>query len=98
MLTLPIKRRWLDAILEKDTKKRKDEEYRADSRYYDARIGRWQLMPVTIRLRAGYRMDSPAALAVVIPVKRMAPARPEWGLDAEFFGWVLTILDVKRER
>lgn len=61
MLTLPIKRKWFDMIMD-GTKK---EEYREKNRYY---MTRFKNLPRTmidgkaqafIALRAGYRADSP---------------------------------------
>ncbi len=94
MLTLPIKKKWYDMI----RAGKKLEEYRANTPYYAARFRKYEGEPVGIILRNGYRLDSPAILAEVVP-KRRKGAKPEWGGNPEETCWVLQILafvEVKR--
>ena len=89
MLTLPIKESWLRKIWRLE----KMEEYRADNAYYDARLLRYRDQVMTLRLRAGYRMDAPAVVCAVIP-RRRRMGRPEGGAP-EKPCWVLVILGIQ---
>ncbi len=87
MLTLPIKGEWYGMILHGE----KLEEYRADTPYYAARFARYENQPLRLRLRNGYRANSPTLEAVVVP-RRRAGARPEWGArNPVEVCWVLEI-------
>lgn len=89
MLTLPIKRKWFDMIC----KCQKREEYREPTEYWEKRLwgavrnyhgchGQvYQIFP--IKIRAGYRADSPTALLWVhfgTPAVGFEPKRPGSGL------------------
>lgn len=87
MLTLPIKKKWYDMIRGNE----KFEEYRADTPYYAARFSRYEGQAIRIRLRNGYRANSPTLEAVVVP-RRQKGARPEWGGNPREKCWVLEIL------
>ena len=81
MLTLPIKRKWLDMIASGE----KGEEYRALTPYYDARFTNMPKFLVNgmlqsyVRLRAGYRKDSPSL--VIQCWIDTGTGRPEWGAE-----------------
>lgn len=90
MLTLPIKKRWFGMIRSGE----KLEEYRADTPYYAARFARYRGTPVNVRLRNGYRADSPTLEALVRPMLRKG-AKPEWGGDPDKVCWVLEIWAVR---
>lgn len=81
MLTLPIKRKWLDMIASGEKK----EEYRDLTSYYDTRFsnvvkfmddGKQQFY---VLLRAGYRKDSPH-IAVECWLD-IGEGQPEWGAE-----------------
>ena len=81
MLTLPIKKKWLDMILSGEKK----EEYREMKPYFSTRFRNvwgypayWQ-EPRQIRLRSGYSTDSPSA--VVACTLSTGKGRPEWGAE-----------------
>ncbi len=86
MLTLPIKGKWYGMILRIE----KLEEYRADTPYYAARFARYEGQPLRLRLRNGYRADSPTMEAVVVP-RRRTGAKPEWGGNPAEMCWALEI-------
>lgn len=98
MLTLPIKRKWFDAIC----KCQKREEYREPSEYWRVRFDKarrkyccgqvFEVFPVQIR--AGYRADSPTAKLWVHCIYGKGGAR-EWGADPEKEYLVLQILHVE---
>lgn len=87
MLTLPIKKKWFDMILSGE----KREEYRDDTLHYrrlfEKRIG----IPTRIRLRNGYRLDSPTLECTVVPDR--GSGRLEWGAPEGWRGFVLAIQD-----
>lgn len=90
MLTLPIKGKWLNMICSGE----KGEEYRAITSRYKTMFknaaeranagGKFW-----VRLRNGYRLDSPSILALVSC--HVGPGRPEWGAEAGVDYHVLTI-------
>lgn len=97
MLTLPIKKEWLDMILSGEKK----EEYRAITRYWTKRFQSIILLdahglPVrqsrVIKLRAGYRKDSPAAKVRVTISKGFG--NPAWGAIPGVTYWKLRIEEV----
>lgn len=90
MLTLPIEAKWFNMIRSLE----KWEEYRADTPYYSARFKRYEGQAIRVRLRNGYRAESPTLEAVVVPRHR-AGAKPEWGGDPDKVYWVLEILAVR---
>ena len=81
MLTLPIKRKWLDMIASGE----KGEEYRALTPYYNERFANVPKflengeLQSYIRLRAGYRPDSPSL--VIQCWIDTGTGRPEWGAE-----------------
>lgn len=81
MLTLPIKRKWLDMIASGEKK----EEYRDLTSYYDTRfsnVGKFMdrgKQQFYVMLRAGYRKDSPHI--VVECWLDIGEGRPEWGAE-----------------
>ena len=92
MLTLPIKKQWLDMILSGEKK----EEYRAVTPYWTRRFQRVLLFGErTIKLRAGYSKTSPEAI-VRFSLKR-GTGKPEWGADPGTEYWVLTIKEVIKQ-
>ena len=91
MLTLPIKRKYFDMI-ENDIK---GEEYRDTKPYYDARFRKLNF-PITLRLRAGYRKDSPLMECVVRIT--LGVGREDWGAVPGKVYYVLKILEHKRVR
>lgn len=89
MLTLPIKRKWFDMIASGE----KLEEYREIKPYYTARFG-LLYRPLIIRLRAGYRADSPLLECKV--VVHTWQGRPEWGAVPGVNYYVLRINSAER--
>lgn len=81
MLTLPIKRKWLDRIACGEKK----EEYRDLTDYYDIRFSRAPKfmengkLQFYVRLRAGYRADSPSL--VILCWLDVGEGKPEWGAE-----------------
>lgn len=79
MLTLPIKRKWYDMIASGEKK----EEYRCLTPYYCKRFANLQLFweggkpQFYVRLRAGYRKDSPQM--VIVCWIDIGQGKPEWG-------------------
>lgn len=84
MLTLPIKKKWFDMILNGEKK----EEYREIKPYYTSRFRKlWQGSLIggrakrEILFRNGYRKDSPILKAVCTIDTGFG--KPEWGADPE---------------
>lgn len=81
LLTLPIKKKWLDMIASGEKK----EEYRDITDYYDVRFtGAHKFMEdgkpqFYVRLRAGYKSDSPSL--VILCWLDVGPGKPEWGAE-----------------
>ena len=79
MLTLPIKQKWFDMIASGE----KREEYRAINPYYTIRFSNAPRFLANgkehfyVRLRAGYRMDSPTM--IVACWLDIGNGKPEWG-------------------
>ncbi len=98
MLTLPIKKKWLDMILSGEKK----EEYRAITRYWTKRFQSIVLvdnygLPLRsqsriIKLRAGYSKNAPEAKVIVSISK--GTGKSEWGAEPGTVYWVLTIEEV----
>lgn len=92
MLTLPIKKKWLDMILSGEKK----EEYRDLTPYWTKRFTRiLQFGERTIKLRAGYSKTAPEAI-VRISLKT-GTGKSEWGADPGTEYWVLTIKEVIKQ-
>lgn len=87
MITLPIKKKWFDMILSG----KKKEEYRKISPHYASLFNKYKGVPVRIRFRNGYRLDSPTLECTVIP--RIGYGREEWGAEANKGYYVLDIHD-----
>ena len=97
MLTLPIKKQWFDMIANGEKK----EEYREITPYYEKRfitaglLDFWtdDHMPTgsryPIRLRNGYRLDSPMIEAIVSLT--IGGGKPEWGAEPNKTYYVLHI-------
>lgn len=81
MLTFPIKKKWFDMILDGD----KREEYLDITPYYDARFTHAPRVYINgsphfyVRLRAGYRKDSPSL--VILCWLDTGEGKPEWGAE-----------------
>lgn len=75
MITLPIKKKWFDMIVSGEKK----EEYRSITPYYISRFEKYYEKRITIRLRNGYRKDSPTVICEVIPCVKTG--HPEWGAE-----------------
>lgn len=79
MLTLLIKKKWLDMILSGE----KQEEYREIKPYYSSRFRSVWGYPAywgeehEIRFRSGYRPESPTVIAMC--TLSSGQGRPEWG-------------------
>ena len=95
ILNLTIKRKWLDMIVSGE----KREEYRAPSCPQLRTTGLYKQMScarneLRALYRAGYRMDSPAALvevvAVISPLPKTTPIHPEWG-EPELPHWTIVL-------
>lgn len=87
MLTLPIKRKWLDMI-RKGTKK---EEYRDLTSYYHQRFRGSVGETITLRLRNGYSSESPTVeIKAAVLIGR---GKKEWGADPDKEYYVLRILE-----
>lgn len=99
MITLPIKKKWLDMIISGEKK----EEYRERKPYYTSRFRTlWEhagiygtQTPRQIKLRAGYRSDSPTITVTV--TLRIGEGRPEWGAEPNKKYYILDILDYEEE-
>ena len=91
MITLPIKKQWFDMILSGEKK----EEYRDYTQYYLSRFGAYFGKQITIRLRNGYRKDSPSAICKVIP--HYKTGRAEWGAETGTKYITLEIQSVRLE-
>lgn len=91
MITLPIKKQWFDMILSGEKK----EEYRDYTQYYLSRFGTYFEKRITIKLRNGYRKDSPSAICEVIPC--IKTGRAEWGAEPNKKYITLEIKSVKME-
>lgn len=108
MLTLPIKRKWFDMIVNGEKK----EEYRDIKPYYDSRLltmfgciivnGKLlqNIMPEIARepeqkimFRNGYSKNSPSCIALCR--LQMGKGRPEWGANPDKDYYILKILEVK---
>lgn len=86
MLTLPIKKKWFDMIISGE----KNEEYRDNTPYWGARLNKFVgSPPQMIRLRNGYRKDSPAV--IILASVDFRYGRKEWGGDPYTPCFVLTI-------
>ncbi|MDD2462488.1 MAG: hypothetical protein PHI97_00660 [Desulfobulbus sp.] len=88
MLTLPINRIWFDKIASRE----KPEEYRKISPYYAARFDKHEGSPFPLRLRAGYRADSP--LLECVARANQGEGRVEWGAEPGVQYYVLALSDV----
>lgn len=81
MLTLPIKRKWMDMIASGEKK----EEYRDFTDYYDIRFTNtpkfWEegKLQFYVKLRAGYRADSPSL--VIQCWLDVGEGKIEWGAE-----------------
>lgn len=90
MLTLPIKKCWFDMILSSEKK----EEYRAITPYYDSRLHKLCGNPfVIIRLRNGYRADSPT-LDCRVFIRRGLEGNPAWGAEKGVKYYNIQILEI----
>lgn len=93
MLTLPIEKQWFDMILDGD----KQEEYRDITPYYDARFTNAPrfyydgLSCFYVRLRAGYRKDSPSL--VIRCWLDTGKGKPEWGAEPDKVYYRLHIVE-----
>lgn len=89
MLTLPIKRKWLDMIIAGV----KLEEYRDYTPYYISRIGH---LPKNkeIMLRNGYTLDSPSC--IIITDIYLGFGLQEWGVNPDILCFVIKINNVKQ--
>ena len=94
MLTLPIKGRWYQMILDRI----KREEYRDDTPYYAARFERYEGKLVPVRLRNGYSKTSPSAICEIIPTRRAGRHNPMWGGEPSKTCWVLSIISIREEQ
>lgn len=102
MLTLPIKRQWYDMIVSGQ----KLEEYREPD-YWLPRlkkeaikqfgIGKTGFDGVKVRIRAGYRVDSPTAI-LTLEYAVLAPGFAEWGAVPGVEYLVLRIRKVEQLR
>lgn len=97
MLTLPIKKKWFDMILDGE----KTEEYRDITKYYISRLARYISKPfmpdedkerLFVVFRNGYRKDSPSF--VVRCTVRIGKGKTEWGAEKGEEYFVLDIEDV----
>lgn len=88
MLTLPINRIWFDKIASGE----KLEEYRKISPYYAARFDKHEGRPFPLRLRAGYRADSP--LLECVAKASQGEGRGEWGAEPGVQYYVLALREV----
>lgn len=100
MLTLQIKKKWLDMILSGE----KTEEYRTITHYWTKRFKNILLLnsqgipigvPRMIKLRAGYRKNAPEAKVRVSISK--GTGKPEWGAEPGTVYWILTIKEVVKQ-
>ena len=91
MTTLPNKKQWFDMIVSGEKK----EEYRDYTPYYLSRFGAYFEKRITIRLRNGYRADSPSAICEVIP--HYKTGRTEWGAEPNKNYITLQIVSAKQE-
>lgn len=88
MITLPIKRRWFDMIISG----RKLEEYRSLSPHYASYFYKYKNKVISVKLRNGYKKNSPYAVVIVIPT--VGKGRTEWGAEVGKKYWVLKIIQV----
>ena len=98
MLTLPIKKKWMDMILSGEKK----EEYRELKPYYMHRFNRLWLGSLIgfkakrkIRFRNGYRRNAPSFIAVC--TLDIGEGRPEWGAQRGKDYYILKIVEVMNE-
>ena len=97
MLTLPIKKKWFDMILSGE----KTEEYREIKPYYSTRFRNVWGYPAywgeerKIKLRNGYRSDSPAFTAVC--TLSCMRGKPKWGAEPGKKCYVLRIVRIEEE-
>lgn len=102
MLTLPIKKKWYDMILDRQKKA----EYREDNDYYRSRFSKLFNMSdealsstagqntARIKLRNGYGPDAPAL--IITCILQRGQGRPEWGAEPGKTYLVLHILAVEK--
>jgi len=90
VLTFPIKHEWLD-LIERGIKK---EEYRADTPYYESRLGPYLGQEIECALRNGYSATSPT-LKVKVRVEKGA-GNPDWGAEPGVTYFKLVILEMRR--
>ena len=93
MLTLPIKKKWLDMILSGEKK----EEYREIKPYWNKRFksqGYPDTANMIVKLRAGYRKNAPAAKVIVIVTK--GTGREEWGAVPGVVYYKLAIKEISK--
>lgn len=95
MLTLPIKKKWFDMILDGE----KTEEYRDITKYYLSRLSRYISKPfmpdedkerIFVVFRNGYRKDSPSFVARC--TVRVGIGLSKWGAEK---GKEYIILDIE---
>ncbi len=99
MLTLPIKKKWFDMILNGEKK----EEYREIKPYYAIRFQHlWQGSLIDgeatreICFRNGYSSNSPSFIATCS--LSIGTGKKEWGAEPEELYYVLKILEVEEVR
>lgn len=99
MLTLPIKKKWLDMILSGEKK----EEYREVKPYYDTRFA--NLFPFgpsfddykeKIMFRNGYSKDSPQFTAIC--TFDIGMGKQEWGAEAGKNYYILKICEIVEKK
>lgn len=89
MLTLPIKKKWFDMIVNGQ----KHEEYRDVTPYYNSRFERYEEKEIEIMLRNGYSKSSPSVIVRCIPSIQYGGVS-EWGALPNKFYWTLDIYDI----
>lgn len=96
MLTLPIKRKWFNMIVNGEKK----EEYRDIKPYYDSRFEKlWQGSLIggnaerNIMFRNGYSKNSPSCIALCR--LRIGKGRSEWGAEPDKNYYILEIIKVE---
>lgn len=92
MLTLPTREPWYGMIARRE----KNEEYRADSPYYDSRFLRYENQQIKIKMRNGYGANRPSMILTVVP-RRRKKGLPEWGAEKDTLYWVLKIWNVEED-
>lgn len=100
MLTLPIKKKWFDMILDGE----KLEEYRDLSKHYYQRLARYvcgvfytdeEKPRIFVCFRNGYRKDSPSFVARC--TVKLGTGNPKWGAEPGKEYYVLSIEDIIKE-